>query len=278
VAPDLQARVRELLLELRLRDAEQALSEMLPDEPAKRVAALETMRVVLEHEAARQAERRIARRIDAAKFPDMPTLETYDFDFQTGLDRGLVMDLAHLTWVDNKEDLVLIGQSGTGKSHIAKALCLIACKKQRYRVLYTTCADMLTTLWASLADNSLSQTLKRYTSPSLLLIDDLGYDPIEQEHAREAQLLYKVLEGRHEKVSTIVTSNLSADAWADYLGNHYLTVALLDRLLYHGTSINIQGPSWRLHQHNLRQAELARQLEGRSDTAQNPEPETDPEP
>ncbi|MCP4244491.1 MAG: ATP-binding protein [bacterium] len=263
--PDLETRVRALLLELRMRDAAEALSEMLPKAATKRVIVLEVMEAVLQHQSARAAERRIIRRIDGAKFPDMPTLETFDFDFQTGIDRGLVLDLATLAWMDRNEDLVLIGQSGTGKSHIAKSLCLIACKQQR-RVLYTSCAAMLSDLFASMADNTLAMALKKYTSPSLLLIDDLGYDPIEQEHAREAQLLYKVLEARHEKCSTIITSNLSAESWADYLGNHYLTVALLDRLLYHGTVITIEGPSWRLAQHKKRQEEQARRRAEREES------------
>jgi DNA replication protein DnaC len=92
------------------------------------------------------------------------------------------------------------------------------------------------------------------------MIDDLGYDTIEQEHARDAQLLYKVLEARHGKRSTIVTSNLSADKWAEYLGNQYLTVALLDRLLYHATAIVIEGPSYRLAHHRERQQALTRPL------------------
>ena len=256
---DLETRVRPLLLELGLRDAEDALAEHLPKDPAARVVVLQTLEAILQHQVAKARERRIERRIKAAKFPDMPTLEAFDFDFQTGIDRALVMDLATLAWVNRHEDLVLIGQSGTGKSHIAKAMCLIACKQQR-RVLYTSCAAMLADLFASLADNTLTEALKTYTRPPLLLIDDLGYDPIEQEHAREAQLLYKVLEARHEKTSTIITSNLPAESWAEYLGNHYMTVALLDRLLYHGTVITIQGPSWRLAQHKKRQEAQARRL------------------
>ena len=166
------------------------------------------------------------------------------------------MDLATLAWVERKEDLVLIGETGTGKSHIAKALCLLGCRRAQWRVRYTTCANLLADLYASLADGTLAEALKRYTRPQLLLVDDLGYDPLEQEQAREAQLLYKVLEARHEKVSTIITSNLSAGEWADYLGNHYLTAALLDRVLYHGTVITIEGPSYRLAQHKKRQAGL----------------------
>ena len=256
MSADQQGRVRELMKQLKLHEAERTITDHLPTEPGERVRTLGVIERILTAEQAHRVERRIERRIKAARFPDMPTLETFDFDFQTGIDRELVMDLATLAWVGRQEDLVLIGQSGTGKSHIAKALCLIGCKQQR-SVLYTTCADMMTTLFASLADNTLGDAIKRYIRPQILLVDDLGYDPIEQEQAREAQLLYKVLEARHQKASTIVTSNLDAEAWPAYLGNHYLTIALLDRLLYRGTAITIDGPSWRLHQHEKRNAERA---------------------
>jgi len=261
VPADVETRVYELLRLLGLKRAAERLSTHLPRDPKERNRVLRALELLLTDENAWRVERRIERRTKAARFPDMPTLECFDFEFQTGVDRDLVMDLAQLAWVDRKEDLILTGDPGTGKSHIAKALCLIGCKQQR-SVLYTSCANMLAKLFASLADNTLTDALKRYTRPALLLIDDLGLDPIEQEQAREAQLLYKVLEARHEKASTIVTSNLDADDWPDYLGNHYLTVALLDRLLFHGTAINIEGPSWRLEQHKKRQAERERRRRG----------------
>lgn len=249
---DLEQRVRALLLRRGLKDVEAELDKLLPTKPAQRTAVLKSLEILLQHEVDRRAERAIIRRIGAAQLPDMPTLQTFDFDFQTGVDRDLILDLGTLAWVDRTEDLVLIGQSGVGKSHIAKALCLIGCQQQR-TVRYTSCANMLAKLYAALADNSMSRALKPYIKPQILLIDDLGYDPIEQEQAREAQLLYKVLEARHEKTSTIITSNMPAEKWADYLGNHYLTIALLDRLLYHGTVITIEGPSYRLAQHRKRQ-------------------------
>lgn len=252
---DVETRVRELLETLKMPVAITAMAS-LPDDPARRVATLEGIEHLLRAEIADRRERRIVRRIEAARFADKPTLESFDFAFQTGIDRATVMDMATLNWVDRREDLVLIGQSGVGKSHIAKALAMIGCGQER-SVRYTTCANMLAALHASLADGTLRTLLKTYIHPELLVVDDLGYDPIEQEHAREAQLLYKVLEARHGKVSTIVTSNLPAEKWAEYLGNHYLTVALLDRLLYNGTVLLIEGPSYRLARHKERAKERA---------------------
>lgn len=255
MSADVETRLRTLFETLNMPRAAAALSDV-PDDPARRVAALEAVERLLRAEVDDRRERRIERRIDGARLPDRPTLATFDFAFQPGLDRALVLDLATLGWVDRHEDLILIGQSGVGKSHLAKAFALIGCSQERW-VRYTTCASMLATLHASLADGSLREALKAYTRPTLLICDDLGYDPIEQEHAREAQLLYKVLEARHGVRSTIVTSNLPAEKWAEYLGNHYLTVALLDRLLYHGTVLVIEGPSYRLARHQTRQKEQA---------------------
>jgi DNA replication protein DnaC len=226
---------------------------VLPGDKPGRTVALESIERLLRAELDDRRERRIARRLHDSRLPDRPTLDTFDFAFQPKLDKDLVLDLAHLAWVDRKEDLVLVGDPGVGKSHIAKAMCVLAAGQER-RVLYTTCSDMMLDLHAALADGSLSRRVKRYTRPALLLVDDLGYDPLEQEHTREAQLLHKVLEGRHGKASTIVTSNLGVDAWAEYLGHPQLTMALLDKLLYHATAIRIDGPSYRLEQHKKRQS------------------------
>lgn len=251
---DVESRVRALLSLLKMRDADAALAALLPVDPAKRVIVLEGLERVLRAEVDRRLERRITRRIEQSKLPDRPTLETFDFAFQPTLDKELVLDLAVLAWVERREDLVLVGNAGVGKSHLAKALCLLACRDDQ-RVLYTTCANMMLDLHASMADGSLRQRLKHYTAPQLLLIDDLGYDPLEQENAREAQLLHKVLEARHGRSSTIVTSNLNVDAWAEYLGHAHLTVALLDKLLYRAVAIKIDGPSYRLAEHKRRARE-----------------------
>lgn len=157
----------------------------LRDDPARRVETLEGIEHLLRAEIGDRWERRI-RRIEAARFADKPALESFDFAFQTGIDRASVMDMATLNWVDRHEDLVLIGQG----RHIAKAVAMIGCGQER-SVRYTTCANMLAALHASPADGTL-----RTIHPELLVVDDLGYDPIEQEHAREAQLGWQGLHDR----------------------------------------------------------------------------------
>jgi len=192
-------------------------------------------------------QRRIERRIKESKLPDRKLLSDFDFVFQKGVDKTQIMELAKLDFVDRKQGVIIAGNSGTGKSHIAKALLLLGCRKT-YRCRYTTAAGMLRELIASLADDTLDKKLKRYLSPDILLIDEVGFDRLEQHDARNANLFHKVIDGRYCKGSTMITTNIDFKELGDYLGDPVITTAIVDRMVHHSIILNIEGPSWRLHE------------------------------
>jgi len=183
---------------------------------------------ILALEAADLIQRRMERRIAESKLPQRKLLADFDFSFQTGVDKTQIMELATLSFVNRKQGLILAGSSGTGKSHIAKALMLIGCQKC-YRCRYTTAAGMLTDLMAGLADQTLERKLKPYLSAEVLLIDELGFDRLEQESARNASLFFKVIDGRYCKASTIVTTNVDFKDLGDYLGDPVVTTVRASR-------------------------------------------------
>lgn len=187
------------------------------------------------------------RRILDSKLPERKLLADFDFVFQTGVDKTQIMELAKLDFVTRKQGLVMAGKSGTGKSHISKALLLIACS-QLYRCRYTTAANMLTELMTGRADNSFHKKLKTYTSPDILLIDEVGFDKLEQQDSRNASLFFKVIDGRYCKGTTMLTTNIGFSELGDYLGDPVITTAIVDRMVHHSVIINIDGPSWRMHE------------------------------
>jgi len=226
---------------------EKALDEELARAAAEGPAVSVVIERLLAIETASLIERRIERRIEESKLPERKLLADFDFDFQKGLDKGRIMELATLGFVERKQGVILAGTSGAGKSHIAKALLLLGCRKL-YRCRYTTASAMLTDLMASLCDGTLERKLKAYTRPQILLIDEVGFDRLEQESGRSASLFFKVIEGRYCKESTILTTNISFRELGDYLGDPVITTSIVDRMVHHSIIINIDGPSWRMHE------------------------------
>lgn len=208
--------------------------------------------VLLEHvlgeEAAHKLEHRIERRIAESGLPERKTLETFDWPFQPALDKALVLELARLDFVRRKDDLVVTGKAGTGKSHILKAIALRACQQQM-RVRYARCVDMLDDLYAGLADATYPRRLRGWATVDLLIIDDVGLGQVKKREGEPtaAHTLYDLIDRRHTKASTAVTSNIQLSAWGNYLGDVPLAVAVLDRLAMHAVHIDIDGPSYRQH-------------------------------
>jgi DNA replication protein DnaC len=203
---------------------------------------------VLGTEAAHKLEQRITRRIDRSGLKEHKTLEAFDFDFQSKLDKSVVLELARLDFVRRHDDVLITGDPGTGKSHLLKAFGLRACE-QGIRLRYTRCVDLLDDLHAGLADGSYPRRFKSWAVAELLIIDDVGLGQVKKhgDEPTAAHTLYNLIDRRHGRASTAVTSNIQLSDWGKYLGDATLTAAILDRLVMHGLRIDIAGPSYRQH-------------------------------
>ncbi|MGE3376563.1 MAG: ATP-binding protein [Vicinamibacteria bacterium] len=274
-------RIRDALKTLGLRHAATQFDKQLAD-PAPDVSRLEWLWRLVEPQLVARVEARFERRFRESRLPERKTLEGFDAAFQPDLDWDLVLELGTLGFVDEGKNVLLAGMSGTGKSHIAKALALNACLDNR-RVRYTTSAEMLTVLNASLADETLNQAIKPYANPDLLVIDEVGLEQVERTIASRAGLMQKVLLPRYgdkNPRSTIITSNIPWSSWGDYLEDHLGATALLDRLLHHSHVIVINGPSYRDHVHQQEVADAQKKRVGRkpppadvgTDVTSSPEP------
>ncbi len=244
---DATARIKGYLKTLKLKQIAGVLEEELASAVKEATPCADLLERLLAMEACALTERQIERRIREARLPERKLLADFDFGFQGGINKQQIMELATLGFAGCGQGIVLAGNSGTGKSHIAKALLLIGCQKN-FRCRYVTASAMLRELLTGLADNTLEKKLKRFLAPEILLIDEVGFDRLEQHDARNACLFHKVIDGRYCKGSTIVTTNIDFKELGDYLGDPVITVATVDRLIHHSVIINIQGPSWRLHE------------------------------
>jgi DNA replication protein DnaC len=259
------AQIKAYLKALKLLTMEKILDQELALAAKQNMPTSTLMCRLLEAEVVAANQRRIERRISQSRLPERKLLADFDFAFQKGIDKRQILELATLSFVERKQGLILAGASGTGKSHIAKALLLIGCTKL-YSCCYTTASTMLSNLMASLCDGSLDKSLKIYTRPQLLLIDEVGFDRIEQESARNASFFFKVIDARYCKGSTIVTCNIGFKELGDYLGDPVITTALVDRMVHHSIIIHIDGPSFRMHQSRQLNRSATDKAETRSET------------
>jgi len=184
------------------------------------------------------------RRIKAAKFPVVKTLDTFEFPALPKLNKKLVLELARCEFIDRRENVLALGNSGTGKSHLALALGMAACQGG-YRVRFTTAAALVHELLEARDERRLLRFQKQLAKQDLLIVDELGYVPLSKTGA---ELLFEVFSQRYEQSSTMVTSNLPFNEWTEILGSERMTGALLDRLTHHVHILEMNGDSFRLKQ------------------------------
>lgn len=192
-----------------------------------------------------EVERRDSKQLDArmrrASFEGPRSIEDFDFHFNPKIPKSKIIDLATCSFVDRKENVLLVGRAGVGKSHIAQALGQRACRAG-YQALYVSAHDMLTQLRAARADESHGRRLQRFVTPELLIVDDLGLRPLVSDEPID---LYEVIRGRYERGSTIITSNRAIEEWPPLFGDLLLASAALDRLLHHAHVIEMDGDTFR---------------------------------
>ena len=197
-------------------------------------------------------QRAVERRIKAARFPVLKSLETFEFRAIPSVNKRLVLELARSEYLDRRENVLALGNSGTGKTHLALALGLAACQKG-YRVRFTTAAALVNELLEARDDKRLLRFQKQLAKQDLLIVDERGYVPLSKTGA---ELLFEIFSQRYEQASTLVTSNLPFNEWTEIFGSERLTgvLALLDRLTHHVHILELNGESYRLeHSKKARQ-------------------------
>ena len=200
-----------------------------------------------ELELIERERRMIERRIKAAKFPATKSLDSFDFKAIPSLNKPLVLELARCEYIDKYQNIIALGPSGTGKTHVALGLGLAACQKGR-KVRFTTAAALVHELIEAVDERRLQRLQKQLVSQDLLIIDELGFVPLSKTGA---ELLFEIISQRYERGSIIITSNLPFDEWTEVFGAERLTGAILDRLTHHVHILEMNGESYRLRQSKI---------------------------
>ncbi|MEW6420040.1 MAG: IS21-like element helper ATPase IstB [Nitrospirota bacterium] len=206
---------------------------------------------VLEQEITQRDNNRIKRGIIQASFPVIKTLENFDFKAIPSLNKQKVLKLMKGEYIQKKQNILLVGNSGVGKTHIATALGYEACR-QGQRVKFYTAAGLINELVAAQQEYRLNKVQKQWLLPHIIIIDELGYVPFDK---MGAELLFQFCSNRYERGSIIITTNLEFQKWTEVLGDEQMTAALLDRLTHNAHILNINGDSYRFKQSLANQAE-----------------------
>jgi DNA replication protein DnaC len=233
------------------------LDDLLAAATRERAGPTALLEAILAAEVDHKLHGRLARRVATSGLREYKTLEAFDWNFQPDLDKATLLELARLDFVRRRDDLVITGKSGTGKSHILKAFGLRACE-QALSVRYARCVDLLDDLNAGLADDTYARRLKAWARPELLIIDDVGLGQVKkrEDEPTAAHTLFNLVDKRHGHATTAVTSNIALSDWGRYLGDTTVAMAILDRLAMNAIRIDIHGPSYRQHVADLRAKNL----------------------
>jgi len=222
-----------------IRDMLQEVNEIALEEEASYVDFLSYL-VNIEVEGRNETQRQ--KRLKAAKFPALKTLDEFDFSFQTSLSHQTIRDLAAMDFVENRENVVLLGPPGVGKSHLAVSLGYEAVQKG-YRVRFFSLSELVEALYAALADGTVAKCIRSILKHDLIIIDEVGYQTMDDTASDH---VFQLIAAAYEQRSLVVTSNLDFAEWGGLFASTSVAAAVLDRLLHHAHVFSLRGESYRV--------------------------------
>lgn len=235
--------IDEQLAHLRLYFIREHYQPFATEAAASSLSHLGFLSQLIEGELCAKQDRSVLRRIKLARFPFIKTLDQFQWSWPKDINRLQIQNLFELQFLKNYSNVIFLGTVGVGKTHLSIALGYTACLKQ-HSVLFASAIDVVNSLGAASAAGRLKAELARYTKPEILILDELGYLPVDKTGA---DLLFQILSQRYERGSTIISSNRPYKQWPDIFNNDsMLTSAILDRLLHHVETIQISGTSFRM--------------------------------
>ena len=244
-APSLRDRLRAQLADLKMPGALEALADILGRIDGGHLKAPDALEALLGAQITLRNNRRLVAAMRSSRLPAVKTLADFDFAFQPSLQREQIDSLHTLGFVERKENVVLLGPPGVGKTHLAISLAIATAQSGR-RVYYGTLADLITSLEEAQQAGHLTHRLKTLVFPALLVVDEIGYLPISRTGA---MLFFNLMSRRYETGATVLTSNKGFDEWGEVFGDDVMAGALIDRLVHHCHIVNIRGNSYRMRQH-----------------------------
>ena len=237
--------IRWMLADLKMPGALEAVDGILSKADGGSITAAEAIQELLGAQISLRNNRRLQAAMRSSRLPAVKTLEEFDFTFQPSIKREQIESLAELSFLERKENVVLLGPPGVGKTHLAIALAIAAAQSGR-RVYYGTLADLVSSLEEARAAGALKRRLAVLAAPSLMVVDEIGYLPVSQAGVT---LFFQLMSRRYEHASTVMTSNKGFEEWGEVLGDEVMAAALIDRILHHCHIVNIRGNSYRMRQH-----------------------------